>query len=693
MAGPKATAGRARPAARATPPRAPAAPAAWTATEAWAARHGGWLVLALAAGQALVHGALCFGKYRHYLYTDFDLAIFAHAETGLRHGTLFESIGAMPWLGGHVALVMFLLLPLWLLAPTPLTLLAVQAAALALGAVPVWRLARRETGSALAGVLFAAAYLAYPAIGYTALFEFHPEALATPALLFALDALRAGRLRPTLAWTALALTTREDVALVVLGMAALAAFRREQRWRFAGGLAALAVVSLVVSFAVIMPAFGSGQTDYAQMYGRWGTSFRAVAAAAAREPWRALAELFATPGDAGDGGAKRLYFVQMLLPFAFLALGAPALLLPALPVLLEHFMSSRPAQHTIVFHYTSLVTPFFVAAAVVGAARLARAAGAKGAGGAPATGAVLATLAFAGGVAAQVMFGPIANTGMLLGMGRPSLLAPDSYERTLEPHRDALRRRVPPTGDVVAGFEFLARFTDRPGLHALHHFVGGHYTFSTRAYAVPRGVTAVLGDLGAGSLFKHVDDGTAARWAELRAANGLVPVDAADDLVLFARGVADTITLWSVAEPRARREPPVVYDGEIAFLGSEQDGATVAPGGVLPLRTYWRRVRPTERFHLTEFVLVDAENRPQFQLWRYLGYTQHPAATWPEGASVCETYRLAIPPDLAPGRYHLGARLWWRRAGQGVCEADDPAVRAGEGFVRVASFDVAPRAK
>jgi uncharacterized membrane protein len=88
-----------------------------------------------------------FLKFRHYLYTDFDLAIFAHAETGLRHGTLYESIGAMPWLGGHVALVLFLLAPLWLLAPHPLTLLAVQAAALALGAVPVHRLARRETGS------------------------------------------------------------------------------------------------------------------------------------------------------------------------------------------------------------------------------------------------------------------------------------------------------------------------------------------------------------------------------------------------------------------------------------------------------------------------------------------------------------------------------------------------------------------
>ena len=651
-------------------------------------------MLALAAAQALVYGTLCFLKFRHYLYTDFDLAIFAHAETGLRHGTLYESIGAMPWLGGHVALVLFLLAPLWLLAPHPLTLLAVQAAGLALGAVPVHRLAKRETGNETAALLCAAAYLLYPAIGYSALFEFHPETLATPALLFALEAMRAGRLRATLLWSAFAMTTREDVALVVLGMAALAAFRRERRAWFAGSLAAAAIASLVISFAIVMPAFGSGQTDYAQMYGRWGASLREVAGAALRDPLRVAGELFGTPGDPADSMAKRLWWLHMLLPLGFLPLLAPGLLLPALPVVLEHFMSSRPSAHSIVFHYTSLLTPFFAAAAVLGLARAARRLGGANGRNAGRIAAALGGLAFAGALLSQVLFGPVAGLGIWQGMGRPGMLVPDSYERTLAAHRDRMMARVPKRGDVVAGFEFLTRFTDRLGLHSLHHFIGGRYTFSTRRYEVPRGVTAVIADLGRGTLFKHVDDGTAARWRELIAANALAPVASADDLVLWSSRALessasnDTTVLWSVAEPRTPRARPVVYDGEVAFMGSEADTSVVAAGGLLPLRTYWRRVAPTQRFHLTEFVLVDSGNRPQFQLWRYLGYTLHPAAEWPEGTSVCETYRLAIPPDLAPGRYHLGTRLWWRRAGQGVCVADDPAIQAEQGFVPVSNFEV-----
>jgi hypothetical protein len=481
------------------------------------------------------------------------------------------------------------------------------------------------------------------------------------------------------------------VALVVLGMAAVAAFRRERRAQFAGSLAAAAIASLVISFAIVMPAFGSGQTDYAQMYGRWGASLREVMGAALRNPLRVAGELFGTAGDPGDGVAKRLWWLHMMLPLGFLPLLAPALLLPALPVVLEHFMSSRPSAHSIVFHYTSLVTPFFVAAAVVGLAGLARRLSGANERNAGRVAAVLGGLALAGALLSQVLFGPVASLGIWQVIGRPGMLLPDSYERTLAPYRDRMMALVPKRGDVVAGFEFLTRFTDRLGLHSLHHFIGGKYTFSTRPYRVPRGVTTVIADLGRGSLFKHVDDGTAARWRELIATNTLAPVASADDLVLWVGGDAaprDTSVLWSVSEPRTPRARPVVYDGEVAFMGSEADTSVVAAGGLLPLRTYWRRVAPTQRFHLTDFVLVDSGNRPQFQLWRYLGYTLHPAAEWPEGASVCETYRLAIPPDLAPGRYHLGARLWWRRAGQGICVADDPAIQAEQGFVPVASFDV-----
>ena len=642
------------------------------------------------AAYAALFCALSVHKFRHYLFTDFDLAIFAHAVDQSLRGSLYESIGAMPWLGGHVAPVLFLLAPLYAVFRHPLTLLFVQSAALALGAWPVYRLARRELDIASVAVGCAALYLLQPALAYTNLFEFHPEVLAVPALLFAFEALRRDRLGPMSLWTALALLTREDVALVVLAMGLLAAsVPGPRRWTLALTLAGLAGVSLLLSFGVVMPVFGSGQTDYARMYARWGNSMGGVLGGVARDPLRALAELFATPGDPGDTRLKLLYHFHLLLPFGFLPLASPATLAVALPVLLEHFLSSRPSQHSIVFHYTALVVPFVSAAAVMGLANLVRLSQGRGrARGRSALAPALLALALTGAVASQVFCGPFSPAVKLQGIGMPEPLQPDDYDRTLEPFRDRMMGRVPRRGDVVAGFEFLPRFTDRSGLHALHHFLGGHYTFSTRAYHVPGGVTAVIADLGDGSLFSHVNAGTSGRWRELLQGNGLEPVEAADDLVLFVPAPREPLELWALADPPLPRPKPVIYDGQVGYVGGEQGESVVPAGGVLPLRTYWRRVAPVDRFFLTEIVVVDTTGQAVLQLWRYLGYTLHPVAEWPAGANARESYRLVIPPGLTPGRYAVSLRLWGRGATQAVCEADDPAVRAGEGWLTTARFRV-----
>ena len=104
--------------------------------------------------------------------------------------------------------------------------------------------------------------------------------------------------------------------------------------------------------------------------------------------------------------------------------------------------------------------------------------------------AALGGLALAGALLSQVLFGPV-GLGTWQVMGRPGMLVPDSYERTLAPHRDRMMARVPKRGDVVAGFEFLTRFTDRLGLHSLHHFLGGRYT--------KEDVAALVADTGVGA--------------------------------------------------------------------------------------------------------------------------------------------------------------------------------------------------
>lgn len=651
----------------------------------WAVRA----VLAAMALYALGYSALSIRKLDLALYTDFDLAIFAHATSQLTRWSLYESIGGMRWLGGHAALNLFLVAPLYAIARTPVTLLVLQSIALATGAWPVYKLARRELGGAIAPVLFAFTYLIHPALGYMNLFEFHPETLAVPALLFVILAVREGRLRPLVAWATFAALAREDVSFLLIALAIWAAIANgNKRWAVAVALASVGLVALIATYFVIMPAMSAGSTDYAQMYSRWGTSTNEVVRAVLTQPLRAFQELFATPNDPGDTALKRLYFLQLLLPVGFLALLSPICLLTVVPIWLEHFLSSRPSQHSIVFHYTALVLPSLFGAVTIGAGSFTRWISHSDRGRATRIASIVAGFALVCALASNVLFGPIANLGKLQGISRPEALTQDDYERSLDRYRKTILKQVPKKGDVVAGFELLSRYSDRPGLHALHHFLSGQYTFSTRPFEIPSDVGAVVGDLGRGSLFKHVNAGTARRWRELMEKNHLKPIAMAQDFVLFTRNPADTVELCVPAEPPMPLVPPVTYDGQISLTGYASPLSRVEAGGILPLQTYWRRNTPTSRLYLSEFLIFDEAREPVWELWRYLGYTLYPADDWQAGVNMRENYNLIVPHQLERGRYSVAVRLWWRENGQGVCIADDPSAAAREGFVVFANFEV-----
>ena len=682
-------------------PGAPAAPPPAAGSTAARVAHAPVILTAAILAYAAVYSALCITKYRYYLYTDFDFAIFAQAMERLLHGSMFVSIRGMNWLGDHSSFVLFLLAPIYGALRHPVTLLVVQSISLGLGALPVFRLARRELGHDGAALGFAAAYLLYPAVGYTNLFEFHPETLATPALLFALDFLRAGRLVPTVAAAAFALLCREDVALVALPMGLYALLlRRPRRLRFALTLTGLAALSMVLTFAVLKPAFNQGEAGYADMYSRWGESLGQVAANLVKHPVAAVTQLFSTPGDPVDSALKGSYYLFMLAPLLALPLLSPVTLALALPVLLQHFLSWRMPQHRIVYQYTALVTPVFVVAGVIGAGNLLRWLG----GGPPAdprashlarNGRVAArslTVALVGAAAAcAILFGPLAPVHPFAGAVAPEPSFPNAYERTMKPYRDRMVAEAPREGGAVAGFEFLARFAGRANVHSAHHVLSGQFTFSQRLYPVPSGISAYLADLSEGTLLPaYVNEGTGARLRELVARNALAPVDAVGDLVLLARAPRDSIGLVRVGVADVERPARVVYDGSLAYLGADSVGARAPAGGVVAVRTCWARVARSDSLHLMVLALLDPSGGVVYRRVRHLGYAIYTVDAWPAGAPVTEEYRLPLPLSLAPGRYTLALTAAWAKGRRsGLSEPDDPAVRATAGYVALGTIEVA----
>lgn len=695
---PPAAPGPARAGSRA--PESPTRPAA-----SW----GRWIVPGLAAAYAALFSFLCVEKYRYYLYNDFDLAIFAHAVDGVLRGTFFESIRGMNWLGDHSSLILIPLAPLHALFRDARMLLIVQSCALALGAWPVYRLARRELEREWAAVCCAALYLLFPALQYSNLFEFHPETLATPALLFALGFLRAGRAGPAWIAAGLALLTREDVALVVLMMAGYALLlRRAGGGRAAAGLAILAAASLVTTYAVLRPAFNAGGAQYGWLYIDWGRTPAEVVGNLLRDPGGAFMALFTTPESVFETTVKRQYYLHMLFPLAFLPLLSPLTLLLCAPIVAGHFLTWRYQQHSIVYHYTALVTPFVVTAAILGLRNLARwveasaaalrggkARGTAARRNAPVAGrrvalAVACGVALVCAVASHALFGPFAAAAPWRRLSPAEPIRPGPEARALRPWRDRLLAGRPREGGVVASFELLSHLTSAAEVHSLHSLLGGRYTFSNRPYVLPTGVGAMIVDLSTPSTGDAVL-ASGARLREMCAINGLKPVRAAGDVVEFARGARDTVPLLEAGSLDRGAAPPLVYDGVLALVDADSVSRDLRPGEALEFRVRWMRVAPADRLYMMRLVLRDGQGRVAYEHTRNLGYALYPAHEWPAYAPVAETVRLVAPAGLAAGRYDLGFAMEWRTDewGRGDCVANDP--RRGA-FFRVGSIGLpAPR--
>jgi uncharacterized membrane protein len=323
----------------------------WTAIAAYAA--------GFSALSVLRHRAFTTGRY--------DLGNMVQTVWNTAHGHFLRMTSGdgvqISRLAAHFDPILAAFAPLWWIWPSPEMLLVVQAIAIALGALPVFWLARKHLGSDRAGLAFALVYLLYPATEWLTLNEFHPVALACPLLLFAFWYLDEDRLLPFGAFAAVAMTTKEEVGLVVAGLGVWYAIRRRAR---AGALIAGAgVVVSAIAITVVIPHFNSGAES--SFYGRYdaiGGSAGGIARTAVTHPWTLFEQAFQH--------RDVHYLLHLLLPLSFLFVLSPLVLVAVAPEVALNQLSATQTQTSIHFHYTAAAIPPLIAATVLGAAWLAR---------------------------------------------------------------------------------------------------------------------------------------------------------------------------------------------------------------------------------------------------------------------------------------------------------------------------------
>jgi len=298
-----------------------------------------------------------------------DIDIFDQALWNTTHGRFYRSsvVGDVILLSEHFDPLQLALVPFYLVYPSPAILLITQALMLALGAIPLYWLARERFPGHLLAPLFPVLYLLYLPLREANRNDYHPGALVPPLFLFALYFMEKARWGPMILMLVLAGLLKEQMAMAGVTIGIYLFFARRKR-RLGAGLTVLFGLWFYANFAWIIPAFNpaGGGYKYFWLYNTLGGT-----------PAGTLFAPVLDPGGLFRGltmrlGRKLIYVLQVFGPLAFLSVLSPSRFLLGLPFLAEHLLSDAPLMTTIRTHHTADLFPFVFFSALSGVSRLLR---------------------------------------------------------------------------------------------------------------------------------------------------------------------------------------------------------------------------------------------------------------------------------------------------------------------------------
>jgi len=248
-------------------------------------------------------------------------------------------------IGDHTSFVLLLVVPLFWFVGSSATLLVVQACVVAAAAVFVYLAAAHVLdGDRTAAAVVAAAYLVHPAVSWTVLENFHPDSFLPVAIAGAIWAALRGRWGWYWCFVVLALSVKEDAAVVMALVGAWVALTGgDRRGRLHGAASSLIALATMLAMLFLVMRTLTGVTFRNSWRVPFG-GFGGLVKTAFTDP-RAVLDHFSSDG-------RPWYLWQMLAPTGLLFLRAPILAATAAGALFVNVLSTFWYQYQIGYHYS-----------------------------------------------------------------------------------------------------------------------------------------------------------------------------------------------------------------------------------------------------------------------------------------------------------------------------------------------------
>jgi len=586
-------------------------------------------------------GVLITLKYTNFRYTGMDLAIINQVVFNTSNGNWFaSSIHPPTYLNDHFNPVIIPLSWLFSLYRHALTLLHLQNIALAIAAVPIFLIAKKNLGPSVA-LFFSLAWLLNPMVQNISMFEFHILPFALVFILFAFHFYQKNEFWKCILMLCLSLLVREDVSLVVFMFGVLAAIdKKEKKWV----LAPITLSLLYFFFAMqIIGAFSESGAYKFQIYYSWlGNSPMEIVAYILTHPHIILLRFFSF-GNIG-------MILGMLLPVAFLPILRPKFLLLAVPVYLQIFLGSGGASGLILkTQYATLFLPAIFIAFVYSLDTIKTFPKNKSIVSLilhePLGKIILATSI----VYASVTLGPV--TG---GVWK------NIYNRN--PERIAVKKEIisliPAGVPVVAPYDLLAHLSSRKYIYSANYFFIGQQQFTQNAYFLPENteyvIVSVSDIVSYESQYKNHPlygpnyAGAAERVRAQLKENSFGLIRAQDEYLVYKKDSPDNENVFSEIHelPRGVTRINEIRDG-LVLLGSSRKKKEKTD----EITLYWKKTKDISDALYLEFSTRDKKNSDT--VIRPMGSGLHPVSEWGNEAITQTRYSIIKRRDNKEQEYSV----------------------------------------
>jgi len=588
-----------------------------------------WFALGLCFVVFSLWGILLTKKYLNFGYYDWDLAFFNQATWNLLHGEQYVSLFDLNFFSNHSNLIAYLCLPLYALAPHPLTLVFLKVFSVVAGGYILYFIGKKKIGPVEA-MLFMGFYFLYVPNLFGLIYEFDFESLS-PIFLFLLYALFQNKNLVAFLMTAfITIFIKENMPMIIVAFGIFALFAKNRN-KLTWGIIpiALGLSSFYLLTSVIIPHFRGGNVHgYIGFYTQLGESPLEVVWTIVLHPWKVL-PYFKDPSNIR-------FLFELFSPLLFLPILSPHTLFLISPIFLQHLLSSGHQHHTIYYQYVLSIAPFLFLAALSTFFTLKR---------------FLRPLF-------QIIILVLIVVLSCLSFKKylPSLLPRLNLASDhLNPSRWAMVRTIPPTSSVIASFDFLAELSNRKDLYAFYKV----YSFDHREmFKIPSTVQYAIVDFKdrwLEAIYSKEPSQTTTYLQKFFLDNTWGVLQASENIILFKKGENKKFLEIDTFNSSIRYN--IFYNVNESFGLKFLTGITEVTENqkVLPLNFEWFVYQDIEENYAAQ-ILVLQEGKSIAIRNHYIGYKIYPSFMWKKGDLVRERYWLNVS-NLPKGNYALELRI------------------------------------